>query len=309
MTAAGLRDARAYDCRLDGALEAILQHMMAPDLPTARVARPLRGPKHILPGPRARRIRVFAGERIWKLHSAIAGRQIRSVQLLDVDKLFLQHRNDGLRQHREAIFRAFAMTDRDLATLKIEIFEAQAQTLHQAQPTAVKQLGHQAVHAGKLRQQRLNLRAGKHNRQTPWPLGPWDVAEWRQVVVQDLAIQKQQGAQGDVLGRGRDLLLDRQLGEVGADLCSAHGGGMPFVVKENEALDDLAVGGFGTGAEVFEAGDRADLLEKCSGGHDNLLAVDAPLLIREGYRDHRGRMVAWHRPGAQHARAAELRLA
>jgi hypothetical protein len=36
---------------------------------------------------------------------------------------------------------------------------------------------------------------------------------------------------------------------------------MLFVVEEDEALDDLAIGRFRTGAEVFEAGDRADLFE------------------------------------------------
>jgi len=148
-------------------------------------------------------------------------------------------------------------------------------------------------------QECLNLRARTHDREPPRALGSWKRAARRQVAVQNLAIQQQHGAHGNIVSRGRALLVDRQRGHGGADRVSAYGGGMLFVVEQDEARAALARGGCGTGAAVCAAGERADRFAERAGGHGTRLAVGGPLLLSAGRTAQRARLVAWRRPGAR----------
>ena len=64
--------------------------------------------------------------------------------------------------------------------------------------------------------------------------------------LQDIAIEKQDGAEGLVLGRSRDFLFDRQVGGELVDFGSAHFARMAFVVEEDVAAHPGDVGLFGT---------------------------------------------------------------
>ena len=63
-----------------------------------------------------------------------------------------------------------------------------------------------------------------------------------QILVEHLAIQEQEGAEGLVLGRGSDVFLDSQVGEIGFDLGGAHFGRVTHVVEVDVALDPADVG-------------------------------------------------------------------
>jgi hypothetical protein len=74
-----------------------------------------------------------------------------------------------------------------------------------------------------------------------------------QLLVEHLAIEEKEGAEGLVLCRGGDVFLDSQVGEKGLDLRSAHLGRVTHVVEIDVALDPADVGLLGAIGIVFEA--------------------------------------------------------
>jgi hypothetical protein len=59
------------------------------------------------------------------------------------------------------------------------------------------------------------------------------MASTGQVLVEHLAVEEEEGAEGLVLGGGGDIVLHGQVSEKGFDLRCAHLGGMTFVVEKN----------------------------------------------------------------------------
>ena len=51
------------------------------------------------------------------------------------------------------------------------------------------------------------------------------------------------------------------------DLGGAHGGGVPFIMKEDEAPDGLDIAFFGAETELLQACDRTNLVEQGRVGH------------------------------------------
>jgi len=74
------------------------------------------------------------------------------------------------------------------------------------------------------------------------PLGPDDLVEPGQVDAEHLAVEKEQGAQGLVLGGGGDLPLNGERGQECGDLRGAHLRRMTLAVEEDVALDPVHVG-------------------------------------------------------------------
>src|SRR5712692_9628459 len=133
--------------------------------------------------------------------------------------------------------------------------------LQQAQARAVQQDRHQPWHAIEPPEDGADLLARQHDRQVLGPLGPDDVVEPRQLDAEHVAIQKQQGAQRLVLGRGRDFVLDRERGQELGDLGGAHLHGMALAVEKDVALDPVDVRFLGATAVVSRADSLSDAVE------------------------------------------------
>ena len=88
-----------------------------------------------------------------------------------------------------------------------------------------------------------------------------DGVDWKiKLVVKNVAILKEQGAEGLVLGGGGHLIVDGQVGEKGLDFSRAHVAGVTFMVKEDVAFDPAEVACFGAVGVMFEAEGVADLV-------------------------------------------------
>ncbi len=83
--------------------------------------------------------------------------------------------------------------------------------------------------------------------------------------LEDFAIEKEDGRESLVLGGGRDVLFDGEVGEEGLDFWGAHFERVAFVVEEYEAAHPVEVGLFRAVGVVFGAQDVACLVEEFFG--------------------------------------------
>src|SRR5262245_12559375 len=86
-----------------------------------------------------------------------------------------------------------------------------------------------------LRQQRLDLAPREDNRQVRRAPCAHDVLDPWQILLQDLAVEEQNGAQRLVLGRSRYLPLNGEVGQKPLYLDGAHVTRMALAVEQNES--------------------------------------------------------------------------
>jgi hypothetical protein len=94
-----------------------------------------------------------------------------------------------------------------------------------------------------------HLRAREHDGEPRGALRAHDDVQPRQIDLQHLLVEEQEGAQGLVLGRGSDLPIDRDRGEELRDVRGTHLGGVALVVEDDEAPDPGDVRLLGAAAE------------------------------------------------------------
>ena len=131
------------------------------------------------------------------------------------------------RQNRHPILGPLTVANHDLASLKIDIFHAQAQALHQPQPGPIDQARHQGARALHGREQAFDFMHTKHCRQACGALGPHHLVQPRKFSTEHLPIEEQQGRQGLLLRCRRDIVLDGQIGEESRHLAMPHLRRMP----------------------------------------------------------------------------------
>ena len=111
-------------------------------------------------------------------------------------------------------------------------------------------------------QERTDFRAGHHGRKPRRALGADEILELRERLLEDVAVEKEKGAESLVLRGSGDMVPDREGREEGVDLGLSHFGGVPLVVKEDEALDPADVGLFGAQGVVARADGDAHAVEE-----------------------------------------------
>ena len=79
-------------------------------------------------------------------------------------------------------------------------------------------------------------------------------------------VEKQEGRERDVLGRGSNLPVRRQMRQVLADFVDAHLLRVAFLMVENEATDNGDVSSFGTDAVMAQPEGGANFIEEL--GHE-----------------------------------------
>lgn len=191
----GLGNARGFSGSADGLLQAaFIKVVTAEHFPARIPGDPFRG-EHILPAPFLASIGVLALQRVGQKDAAVTVSQILFMQGAAMGELIPESRNDTLRQHRHAILRPLAIAHGNLVEFEIHIFDAQAETFHQAQTAAVKQARHEQMDTGHLRQDPLHFGPGQHGGQT-FGLLRADSIEIQGIefLVQHLAVEKEQRA-------------------------------------------------------------------------------------------------------------------
>lgn len=157
-----------------------------------------------------------------------------------------------IRNHRDAVLETLAIAHDDLPARQVDVLNAQAYPFHDSQPCAVKQTAEQCVDAAKLGQQGGDFRTRKDDWQTNRRLGAGDMVEPRQVGIQHLPIEKEQGGLGLVLRRRGHVTFDRQMAEKRLDVLGPQNRRMSLAVKMDVASNPVRVSLLGPDAVVLE---------------------------------------------------------
>ena len=119
------------------------------------------------PWPTARReARQTPRPRARLVHAGVA-------QLLEMRH---ERRPHACRQHRDSIDPRFSIADADLATIEVDVLDAQGQGLEQSQPRPVQQLADEPHRTMQWTQDRRHLTLRQHDRQPDWTVRPLSVA-------------------------------------------------------------------------------------------------------------------------------------
>ena len=129
----------------------------------------------------------------------------------------------------------------------------------------VKEVCHEAVIAFQPSEDATCFGRGKDDRQFGWTPHTLHSRDKIEFPVEDLLIEKKQGAQCLVLSGSRYLSFNREVAEESGDLRFAHLSGMALLVEEDEASDPIDVNGLGANAVVLDPQMPADTVEQSRG--------------------------------------------
>ena len=150
-------------------------------------------------------------------------------------------------EHSDTIVFALAIADDDLVVSKVQIFDTQPQDFHQAQAGAVHDLGKQAENAIQPVDHFFGFLFGQDGRNVFRFLRANGADNGLiQLHIQDVAIEKEDGAEGLILSGGSYFSLQGEVGNEGVDFPGAHAERVFFVVKEDKATNPGQVGVFST---------------------------------------------------------------
>ena len=259
---AGFGDSGLGDGGFDGALECFFAEVMAADEARAGIGGEGAGGKDPLPGPFLGGVGVLAGEGIGEEDVGLVGGEVLGVEEPHLREMLGQCLFQPPGEHGEAILLAFAVSNGDLVHFEINVFDPEAQALHEAQARSVQEGSHEVGGAIERTEDRADLGPGEDDGEAFGPPGGGNAYEGRQWNAEDFAVEEQEGIAGDVLGGSGDVFFDGQVGEVVPNGIRSEGGGVPFAVEDDEAPDGGKVAVFGAEAEVLEANDGADLFQK-----------------------------------------------
>lgn len=108
-----------------------------------------------------------------------------------------------------------------------------------------------ALHNMRINHRRAHVGHAQHHRNPRSPLRADHLVQPRQIDLEDMAIQKQHRVQCLVLGRRCAVPLHRQVAQECRGLIGAHRFGMPFPMKQDEALRPVQVGPLGAQTVMF----------------------------------------------------------
>ena len=229
-----------------------LVEVVTPPLARFRITvGPSRG-EHPLPDPFAPGIRVLPGERGGQLDPASALLEIALVPGADGLKMPREISFERRREHCDAILVALSTPHHNLIPGEIDVLDAQAAAFEQAKSRSVEQRNHEPWCAGQRGEDCGDLLARQDYWQTFRALGPDDAVEPRQVDLENVPVEEEEGAKRLVLrGRG-DAPIDGQRAQEARDLGGAHLGRVALAMEEDVAPDPRDVRRLGARAAWCE---------------------------------------------------------
>jgi hypothetical protein len=177
--------------------------------PESRIAADACGRKDELPAPLGCGVRKFLFERKRQHHASESERQISRMTGANVGKVLQQPIAHEVRQHHATVLLPLAATNRDLASLEIDILHTQLQTLLQTQSGAVEQRGDQPWHTVQLTQYSTHFVGSQHDRDVYRSLRMKRGSDDTKILSQHLVLQEHDGAECLILCRRRHLPLHR----------------------------------------------------------------------------------------------------
>ncbi len=220
-----------------------------------------------LPGPFVGGVGVFAGEGVGQVDGAVSGFQVFLMKDTHLAQVFLQGGLNGFGKDGDAVFGAFAVADDNLVLGEVDVFHAQAEAFVEAEAGAVEDLDDEEGDAGELVQDALDFCTGEDDGEALGLFGHDRADRLLDGLFQDMVVEKEDGAEGLVLGGGGDVFVDREMSEESLDILDAQVFGMDvlapaFFMKEDEAFDPGDVALLGAVGVVHAAEGEAELVEK-----------------------------------------------
>ena len=130
----------------------------------------------------------------------------------------MQGLDQWLRQHDDAVLAALALAHDENLAIEVHVLYAESQSFHQPEAGAVQQCDEQCERRFHVIEELRNLRPGQHDWNSHRSFRPADLLHPRQLDIQHLPIEEEQGSQRlFVSGRG-DVPFGRQVREKGFDL-------------------------------------------------------------------------------------------
>ncbi len=139
-----------------------------------------------------------------------------------------------------AVVFALATTHGDLVTLEIDVFDAHREAFEQPQAAAVKKLGDEAVSWLEMLEDKEDLAARQDRGQVLWAARALEARELGHRQVEDATVEKDDGAQRLVLGRGGDSALRGKMVQEGGDIRSGEVPGVT-AVKADKLANPLEI--------------------------------------------------------------------
>lgn len=158
------------------------------------------GREYELPSEAARGVGVLPVQCTGQRHKTLATCRVMLVQGDHSQQMLLKRCDQSLRQHCCAVFSALAASNADCVGTKVDVLDAQRHAFGDPQPGAVEHLSRQSRRALHRCQDVAHLLDRQHDRYSPGTLDPLQTMEGADVLVQNVAVQEQQGIERLRLG-------------------------------------------------------------------------------------------------------------
>ena len=145
----------------EGALDCRLVDVMAAVGLGARIGGEVAGGEEPKPGPFERGGGIFYGEGFGEPNARKAGAAIGIVEFAGSVELGFKGGEEGWGKDGDAVFIAFAIADDDDALAEIDVFDAEAEGLEEAEAGAIKEAGDEVMDTGELAKEQVDFVAGE----------------------------------------------------------------------------------------------------------------------------------------------------
>jgi hypothetical protein len=181
----------------------------------------------------------------------VAGRQVFVVQRPDPVEMGSQRLRQGLRKHGHAVLEALSVTHHDLAALEVQVFDAQTQTLRDAQPCAVQQAGNQPRGPSHPAEQQSHLGLGEDHGQALRRLGGYHAVQPGKLDAEHFPVEEQERTFCLILRGSGHVALDGKVGQESLHLLLPQIARVPLPMEQDESSYPVDIRQFGTDTIVL----------------------------------------------------------
>jgi len=250
----------------DGLLQGGLVEVMEHESPGRRVGAGARRWEEVLPREARRGAGHLRAERVGEVDLAASQGELCQMDSAHEIELGDETLAGPGGQEGRAVVGTFATTDGDLTAVEVDVLHAEGEGLLEAETGAVEDLAEEAEGRLELLEQGHDVAAREDGGEVLGTLGALEAVERGQVEFEHLAVEEDEGAEGLVLGGGRDGATQGEVVEEGGDLGGAHLPRVTSLVEADEVAYPADVGLLGAGGVVQAAEGDGDGLDEGHGG-------------------------------------------
>jgi hypothetical protein len=211
-----------------------LVEVMAPLDAGARIPAAMLGGKDPLPSPVALRPGVLARECVRQVHATESGRQVSLMHTTHSGEPARQRGPYDDRKRHDALSLAFPIPDDDSIRTELDVLDPKPQAFQKPQSAPVEQKSNEAMDALQPPDHGPHLGASEDGREPARALRANDVGDLRELFLQNVSIEKENGRQRLILGRRADAEPGRQVRQEVVDLGLPHRLRVALPVEEDE---------------------------------------------------------------------------